>query len=344
MFKNKLIAARKEEILSLRKAGITGLNFKTKKAKTLDAFKAVIEARLAEIEAGNIQGDIIFFVPLEYLHPVAKMVKKSMKSHHLPKGTHIFVGTQRISPEFSFVVTDSKEEAEHTGESVSARFVDPVLGVSSALVAHSETLDPDAVAKDSVKAIRLRAFNSARHLSITTVAVGETSEQRKAGPEVYIPEVQTQLVERLELLTAAINHEVLRKVPARYRDLVFSESYEILELLEEGKIDLVIAYEPIWSIGERAVGEATPQEAREMLIPMFETLVGMFGLEIALKIRFQYGGSLNAEKAPDFANIEEIYELPDGRRVKLFYHGGLVGGAAYKEGAGKIAEAFNKVK
>jgi len=339
----KVFALREEKVFSLRETGVTGLNFKTKKAKGLDDFIKVIQERLDEIEKGNIKGDIIFFVVPEYVYPISKVVKGRITAGRIPEGTRVLVGIQKVSPEVSFEALDSKEEVEHTGESVSARFADPTLGTKAALNAHSETFDPDAIVKETDFIAAHRIFHSLRHFPLSVVAVGETSLQRQAGSDTYINEVQMQLVNRLMLLLVSRRNaflDVLR-IPEKQRAFFIAESERILRGLESGEIELVIAYEPIWSIGERAVGKATPKEAKEMLVPMFRTLVELFGLDIALKIRFQYGGSLDAEKAGSFAEIEDTAELTDGK-VRVFYHGGLVGGAAYKAGANKISEAFNR--
>ena len=227
----KLIALSKESALSFR--GVTGFNFKTKKAKGLAAFLKVIEARLAEIEKGHIRGDVIFFVPLAYAHPISVLVYQAYTGKKIPEGTQVMIGIQSVSPELSFEESDSKDEVEHTGSNVSAMFADKDLGVVAGLNAHSETFDPDAIVQETDAIASHRVFHTARHLPITTVAVGETSEQRAAGKEVYIQEVQRQLRERLALLTASINSEVLDTIPEKLHGLFISDGDDILSLLEK---------------------------------------------------------------------------------------------------------------
>jgi triosephosphate isomerase (TIM) len=76
--------------------------------------------------------------------------------------------------------------------------------------------------------------------------------------------------------------------------------------------DLVIAYEPIWAIGTGRV--ATPEQAQDA-IAFIRALVADRSREQAARTRLLYGGSVNAENAP------ELMALPD-------VDGALVGGAS----------------
>jgi triosephosphate isomerase (TIM) len=76
---------------------------------------------------------------------------------------------------------------------------------------------------------------------------------------------------------------------------------------------ITIAYEPIWAIGTGKV--ATPEQAQEAHSVIRNTLIDMYGYEIAYQVRIQYGGSVK----PD--NIVDIMRMPD-------VDGALVGGAS----------------
>ncbi|MFA5094679.1 MAG: triose-phosphate isomerase [Candidatus Omnitrophota bacterium] len=78
---------------------------------------------------------------------------------------------------------------------------------------------------------------------------------------------------------------------------------------------IVIAYEPVWAIGTGRT--ATPEQAQEVHKHIRSLLAGMFGDEVASKIRIQYGGSVK----PD--NVKAIMAGPD-------IDGALVGGASLK--------------
>jgi triosephosphate isomerase len=85
----------------------------------------------------------------------------------------------------------------------------------------------------------------------------------------------------------------------------------------------VVAYEPIWAIGTGKT--ATPEQAQEVHAFVRNVLIDLHGLEVALRIRIQYGGSVK----PD--NIASLMAQPD-------IDGALVGGASLEAaGFGKIA-------
>jgi triosephosphate isomerase len=55
----------------------------------------------------------------------------------------------------------------------------------------------------------------------------------------------------------------------------------------------VVAYEPVWAIGTGKT--ATPDQAQEVHAFIRNILIDLYGLEVALRIRIQYGGSVKAD-------------------------------------------------
>lgn len=86
------------------------------------------------------------------------------------------------------------------------------------------------------------------------------------------------------------------------------------DIIQDNK-ELVIAYEPIWAIGTGKV--ATPDQAQEVHAFIRQKLAHIFSVEIADKIRIQYGGSVT----PD--NIKDLI-------IQTDIDGALVGGASLK--------------
>ena len=84
-------------------------------------------------------------------------------------------------------------------------------------------------------------------------------------------------------------------------------------LTKEQAIATVIAYEPVWAIGTGRT--ATAEQAQEAHAFVRGVLAGVFGQEVADKVRIQYGGSVKPE------NTAELMAQPD-------IDGALVGGAS----------------
>lgn len=76
---------------------------------------------------------------------------------------------------------------------------------------------------------------------------------------------------------------------------------------------VVIAYEPVWAIGTGLT--ATPQQAQEVHAFIRKILRDSWGVQVAERIRIQYGGSVKPE------NATEIFH-------ELDVDGGLIGGAS----------------
>lgn len=161
------------------------------------------------------------------------------------------------------------------------------LGVTYVIIGHSERRQYFAETDETVNKKVLVALEN----DLTPiVCVGESLQQREAGKAAAVVGAQT---------VAA------------------------LDGVDPAKAErLVIAYEPIWAIGTGKT--ATAQDANEINTVIRETLVKVFGADIAGKIRIQYGGSMNAKNAAELMAQSNI-------------DGGLIGGAALK------AQDFSKI-
>ena len=128
------------------------------------------------------------------------------------------------------------------------------------------------------------------HGLLPIVCVGETLEDRQSG--------NTKDVVRAQLLGS------------------------LKDVGTEHMLKTVIAYEPVWAIGTGKT--ATPDQAQEVHAFIRNILIDVYGLEVALRVRIQYGGSVKSE------NMAELMAQPD-------IDGALVGGASLK------ASSFAKI-
>mmetsp|Transcript_19677 Transcript_19677/g.40084 ORF Transcript_19677/g.40084 Transcript_19677/m.40084 type:complete len:261 (+) Transcript_19677:25-807(+) len=98
-------------------------------------------------------------------------------------------------------------------------------------------------------------------------------------------------------------------------------------LLDPTKV--VIAYEPVWSIGTGKT--ASPEQAQETHAAIRGWLAKNVSQECADGMRIQYGGSANAKNAPDLSACPDV-------------DGFLVGGASLKPEFKEIVAAISSIK
>ena len=169
-----------------------------------------------------------------------------------------------------------EKEGAYTGE-VSVPMLQ-YIGVDYCIVGHSERRQYFNETDETVN-LKLKALLETKITPI--LCVGEDLYQRERGFQ--------------EKLVAEQVQNALRGIPA------------------EKAAKLVIAYEPIWAIGTGRT--ATPIQANQMCGLIRETLIKMYGEDIADRVIIQYGGSVKPENATEIMNMEEI-------------DGALVGGAS----------------
>ena len=212
--------------------------------------------------------------------PIAELAKKN----NIDIGvcpTYLSLATVKENASKDMIVAAQnvhfKESGAFTGE-VSIPMVKE-LGVDWVLIGHSErrTYDNETNEKCNLKIKALIANEM-----VPLYCVGETLEEFDAGRTKEV--VGTQVREGLK------------------------------DLLPEQVKDLVVAYEPVWSIGTGK--NASSQIAQDICKFIRDTLRDMFG-DVADEIRILYGGSVKP------VNVKEYLSCPD-------VDGALVGGASLK--------------
>ena len=99
------------------------------------------------------------------------------------------------------------------------------------------------------------------------------------------------------------------------------------DILDPEKV--VIAYEPVWSIGTGVT--ASPEQAQETHAAIRKWISDNVSPACAEGIRIQYGGSANAKNAPELSACADV-------------DGFLVGGASLKPEFAEIVSAIAKAK
>jgi triosephosphate isomerase len=155
------------------------------------------------------------------------------------------------------------------------------LGVHYVVVGHSERRALFGMT-DEVVASTLRGV--LRHQMTPIVCVGETEEERAAG------RTEARLATQVRAALDGLDPVVVA--------------------------GLVLAYEPVWAIG---TGQAATAVDAEDACVFIRGLVEELAREAAAAVRILYGGSVNAENAPDLVSEPDVDGL-------------LVGGASLEAG------------
>ena len=165
-----------------------------------------------------------------------------------------------------------------TGEVSPQMLID--IGCTYVILGHSERRQ---IFKESSGDVNRKVLAALTAGLTPIVCVGETLDQRQSGQTAAI------VREQMEGSLAGLSTEQATKI--------------------------VIAYEPVWAIGTGQV--ATPQQAEEVHADLRRWLENRYNSEVALHVRIQYGGSVNAENAASLLSQPNI-------------DGALVGGASLK--------------
>ncbi|MCX7843671.1 MAG: triose-phosphate isomerase [Clostridia bacterium] len=171
-----------------------------------------------------------------------------------------------------------EEKGAFTGEVSGPMLAE--LGVNYVIIGHSERRQYFGETDETVNK---RALAVLKYGMTPIICVGESLTQREQGVTADLVRYQVKIA--LQGMTA-----------------------------EQVK-NVVIAYEPIWAIGTGKT--ATNEQANEVCAIIRETVKELFGEEVSVCTRIQYGGSVTAANAGELFNMSDI-------------DGGLVGGASLK--------------
>ena len=171
-----------------------------------------------------------------------------------------------------------KESGAFTGE-ISIPMLKE-LDISWVIIGHSErrTYDNETSEKCNLKILEL-----VHNDMVPVYCVGETLEQFENNRTSDI---------------------VIEQVKAGLKDLTKDEAKKV-----------VIAYEPVWSIG---TGKNASKEIAENVCALIRSVLGeLFGNDVAQEMRILYGGSVKPNNIKEYMSMEDI-------------DGALVGGASLK--------------
>lgn len=140
------------------------------------------------------------------------------------------------------------------------------------------------------------------------------SERRALGENDEAVNLKTRTALSAGLRPILCIGESVRDEQGEYASFVRAQlECALVEVSKQKAGQLIIAYEPIWAVGEKAVMAAHPAIVREMGIFIRRVLVDLFGRTTGEHIPILYGGSVDAKNAASYVNDARMNGLLVGR-------------------------------
>lgn len=154
-----------------------------------------------------------------------------------------------------------------------------------------------------------------KDLGCSYCIVGHSERRHKFGePDEWVSNKARAVLRNGLSPIVCVGETLQERQSGTTRDVIRGQILASLRGIDpEQMLKTVVAYEPVWAIGTGKT--ATPQQAQEVHAFIRNILIDVYGLEVAIRVRIQYGGSVK----PD--NIAVLMAQPD-------IDGALVGGAS----------------
>lgn len=140
-------------------------------------------------------------------------------------------------------------------------------------------------------------------LGVRYVILGH-SERRALGETNKTINKKVLATLRANLLPIICIGESSRDGNGFYLAFIKHQIIECLESVPKNQFkNIIIAYEPIWAIGEKALHEATKEEFVEIQIFIKKVVADLYDIKTATATTIIYGGSVHPENAKEFVEV-----------------------------------------
>lgn len=197
----------------------------------------------------------------------------------------------------------------------------PFVSLAKAATVLSESHEPILLAAQNVSQHDSGAYTGEVSVMMlkeffpTYVIIGHSERRTLYGETDEIINAKLKKVREVNLRPIFCIGETLEERNAGKLEEVLSRQITVgLEgFSEKDMSETVVAYEPVWAIGTGVT--ATSEQAQDAHAFVRSVIAGIFGDDVAQKVRIQYGGSVKPN------NAAELMACPD-------IDGALIGGAS----------------
>lgn len=202
-------------------------------------------------------------------------------------------------------------DLENVDVVIAAPFLDlPVLANQAFAVAAQNCSDKDSGAYTGETSVAML-----KEVGVEYVLTGHSERRSLYGEDdAFINAKNCQLLDNGLKPIFCIGETLEEREGGQLEAVLKTQVTEGLKgICNEGILNCVVAYEPVWAIGTGVT--ASPQQAQEAHEIVRGLIADLYTPELAAQVRIQYGGSMKP------ANADELLALAD-------IDGGLVGGAS----------------
>ncbi|MFA0116805.1 triose-phosphate isomerase [Vibrio breoganii] len=209
------------------------------------------------------------------VEPAVKACSESVQPFVIPSFPYIQQVSEQLNDKGVRIGSQNicwQDEGAYTGEVSPIQVKD--CGATLVEIGHSERR---AMFGETDERVNKKVLASLKHGLTPLVCVGDTHDEKRWGVSA---------------------ESVIRQV-----------KIALYEVPKEQVTDVIIAYEPVWAIGEQGI-PATSEEAERVHLAIRNALSAEFGSSISQKIVLLYGGSVNLDNASellDQANIDGLF-------------------------------------
>jgi triosephosphate isomerase len=137
-------------------------------------------------------------------------------------------------------------------------------------------------------------------LGATHVILGHSERRLLGETDAVVAQKSIQVVRNKLTAIVCVGEHTRDDAGAYFTEVREQLRRSLLNFPKTESKRLVIAYEPIWAIGVKAVRPATPPDFHEMSILIRRHLVEQFGKAAGFKVPILYGGSVDERNALGF--------------------------------------------
>ncbi|HVY35982.1 MAG TPA: triose-phosphate isomerase [Candidatus Paceibacterota bacterium] len=231
---------------------------------------------------------------------------------------HLIVGNWKAAPEKTkdaLVLAKATRALAKKNKKVSVIVCAPFVHISTVATAFPYHVGAQGVSPSAdVPHTGTVTAGMLKSLGVSYCIVGHSESRARGETNEMVRDEILRLIEKKITPIVCIG-EKKRDTQGWYLSEIKDQLESFLRVIPRAALPkIVLAYEPVWAVGAKALREATPAECHEMTIYIRKVITDTFDQASANKTRILYGGSVDETNANDFLAHGGVQGLLVGRQ------------------------------